>query len=238
MHVEHILYSPNGDPNAATTLDAADPAWAAAQAKAQATYDKLVKDPTQFEAIAKAESNDTGTGADGGLLPWVSRSSLDTAFGDAVFASGLKAGDLIGPVKSAYGWHVIKFLATRAAPQDRAAALAIKAAVPGTDFAALAKAESEGTEAATGGDIGWVARYQLASALDDAVFNTAVGSVSSVVQTSDGFYLVKVVDEQSRELDATQKTTLTSSGFSNWYEGQRSKATIWKDPSLTATTTP
>lgn len=235
VHVEHILYSPNGDPNAAASLDAADPAWEAAKAKAQATFDKFSKDPTQFEAIAKTDSNDTGTAKDGGLLPWVSRSQLDTGFGDAVFASGLQAGQIIGPVKSAYGYHVIKFLATRAAPQDRAAAVAAKAAAPGADFAQLAKDESDGSEASKGGDLGWVAQYQLAAKLNDAIFSTAVGSVSSLVQTSDGFYIFKINDEQSRELDTTQKSAITASGFSNWYDGQKSKATIWKDASLTST---
>ena len=45
IRVRHILYSPNGDPSAASTVAATDPAWAKAEQDAKATYAKLKADP-------------------------------------------------------------------------------------------------------------------------------------------------------------------------------------------------
>ena len=41
------------------TIPADDPSWAAAEAEAKAAYDKIKADPTQFDVIARAESDET-----------------------------------------------------------------------------------------------------------------------------------------------------------------------------------
>ena len=74
VRVRHILYSPKDDPSGAQdgTIPADDPSWAAAEADARAAYAKLQADPTQFDAIARAESDETsarGITGTGGKLP-------------------------------------------------------------------------------------------------------------------------------------------------------------------------
>ena len=193
VKVRHILYTP-GDkpPDAQNPVASNDPGWVTAKAKAQATYDELKalagkpdELTAKFAEIAKTDSLDTGSGADGGELQWFSRSSLDTGFGDAVFKDGLKAGDLLEPVQSQYGWHVVLFEGRRGPPESRLAGLQVQANAAGADFAALAKANSDSADAATGGDIGWIARYQLDPEREKAIFAAPVGKVSDPLKTDE-----------------------------------------------------
>ena len=234
VRARHILYTPgNVAPGTASTPPSGDPGWAQAQAEAEATYTKLqalAGTPalaTQFATIAKKDSQDSGSAVDGGLLPYYDAGSgLDPAFGAAIFASTVKAGDLLPPVRSQFGWHVILVDGVRPAPVDRAKALQAQAAAAGADFAGLAKANSDGTDAATGGDMGWIAHDQLSTEIEKAVFAAPVGSVSGVVSLSDGLYIFKVNQEQTRLPDASQIVTLKASAFTNWYAIQKAKATI------------
>jgi len=234
VRARHILYTPgNTDPGTASPIPSNDPGWAQAQAEAEATYTKLkalAGTPalaTEFATIAQSDSKDTGSATNGGLLPYYDAGSgLDPAFGAAIFAANVKAGDLLPPVRSQFGWHVILIDSVRPPPIDRSQTLQKQAAAAGADFAALAKANSDGTDAAQGGDMGWIARDQVSSELENAVFAAPVGSVSGVVTLSDGLYIFKVNQEQSRLPDATQIATLKGSAFTNWYAIQKAKASI------------
>ncbi len=234
VRARHILYTPgNTDPSTASPVPSNDPSWDVAQTAAQLTYTKLkaISNPTdlaaQFATIAAKDSKDTGSATDGGLLPYYDAGSgLDPAFAAAIFAAGLKAGDLLPPVRSQFGWHVILIDSVRPSPTDRAAALQKQAAAAGADFAALAKANSDGTDAAQGGDMGWIARDQVAANLETAIFAAPVGSPSQVITLSDGLYIFKVNQEQTRLPDATQIATLKDSAYNNWYAIQKAKASI------------
>ena len=226
--------------------------WLAkAKADAQAIYDELkplVGQPaallTQFEAIAKAKSNDTGSASSGGELPYFTRDQVDRGFGDAIFNGNLKAGDLIGPVLSQYGYHIILFEDRRPDPESRIQNAKV-AVDSGQDFATVAKSASEGAEASKGGDLGWIARLQLEKKLEDAIFNTPVGKTSDVVDGTSvdasgnvggGWYLFKVVDEQTRKPDGDQVTQLKANAFTNWYTAQKDAATIVRSQNLPTVT--
>lgn len=58
-----------------------------------------------FATLAKVSSIDTGSGADGGELGWFEKKMMVEPFAEAAFAA--KAGQLVGPVQSQYGWHLI-----------------------------------------------------------------------------------------------------------------------------------
>ncbi len=244
VRARHILYTPgNADPSSSSPSPSSDPAWAIAQSEAQVAYAKLkavqgtAAEATEFAAIAQTDSKDTGSATDGGLLPYYDAGSgLDPAFSKAIFATGLKAGDLLPPVASQFGWHVILIDSIRPAPADRAAALQKQAAVAGTDFGALAKANSDASDAGTGGDMGWIARDQIAVEQENAIFAAPVGSVSQVITLSDGLYIFKVVQEQTRLPDPDQVAILKDSAFSNWYATQKAKASI-TGPNITPSST-
>jgi parvulin-like peptidyl-prolyl isomerase len=227
VQVRHILFSPNHDPNAAQGLDAGNPAWKAAEDLANTAYAELQKDPSKFQDIAKAQSDDTGTKADGGLLPYYTKTQLDPAFANAIFADGLQKDQILAPVKSSFGWHVIQFLDRRKQASDRMKDIQAQASAAGADFAALAKQYSEDTTSKdNGGDIGWVAKNQLDSVREIAIFKAQVGGLTDVITTSTGIYLYKILEEQTRKPDQAQIDTLKANAFNNWYTAQRNFAHI------------
>lgn len=66
----------------------------------------------------------------------------------------------------------------------------------GEDFAALAKAYSEGPSKVNGGDLGYFGAAQMAPAFETAAFSLHTGEVSDVVTTQFGFHLIKVYDRK------------------------------------------
>jgi parvulin-like peptidyl-prolyl isomerase len=234
VKVRHILYTPGDkDPSAIAALPSNDPGWDTAKAKAQATYDALkglTGDAlsTKFAEIAKTDSKDTSSGADGGNLPYFTEGQVDPTFGAAIFQPGLKQNQLLPPVKSQYGWHVILYLERRPAPEARMNALTVRLAA-GADFATVARAESEASDASKGGEMGWIAPYQIDAAKEKAIFAAPVGKIGDVYTASDGLYLFKVEETANRKPDGDQLTTLKSSAFQNWYAAQKLQADIKRD---------
>jgi peptidyl-prolyl cis-trans isomerase D len=94
--------------------DASDADKAAAKTKADTLMAQVKKAPAQFAELAKANSQDPGSAAQGGDLGFFARDgSMVKPFEDAVFAA--KQGDIVGPVQSDFGWHIIKVTAVKAA---------------------------------------------------------------------------------------------------------------------------
>lgn len=79
---------------------------AAAAAKAMEIYGK-VKAGEDFATLAKQFSDDKPSAANGGQLPWFGLYKMPQAFEKAAFALE-KNGDYSMPVKTAWGWHIIK----------------------------------------------------------------------------------------------------------------------------------
>jgi parvulin-like peptidyl-prolyl isomerase len=226
VKTRHILYSPNDDPAGAGQLDADDPAWAKAEEEARATYDELRADNAQFDRIARAESDEGGAANSGGKLPYFDpASSIDPTFAAAIFKDGLEAGDLLEPVKSGFGWHVIQIMYY---PPDLDQARALKAAYDdGADFSQLARDDSESDTAADGGVVGWIAKGQLDLAREAAVFLPRIGDVSDPIEVDgDGVYLYRVLDEETRTPEGEQLDTLKATAFSNWYTDRKTEFKI------------
>jgi peptidyl-prolyl cis-trans isomerase D len=76
----------------------------AALAKAEA-IEKELKAGKDFATLAKADSDDLGSKAQGGDLGWLEKGVTDPAFEAALFA--MKKGDVSDPVKSEDGYHII-----------------------------------------------------------------------------------------------------------------------------------
>lgn len=78
-------------------------------AKAEALL-KQLQQGADFGEIAKANSDDTLTAENGGLLGQLERGELDPTFDDAAFAL-TEENRLSGVVKSIYGYHIIRLVA-------------------------------------------------------------------------------------------------------------------------------
>jgi peptidyl-prolyl cis-trans isomerase C len=74
-----------------------------------------IKGGASFEELAKANSKDPGSGANGGDLDFAKPDAYVPEFGRAMVA--LSKGQMTeAPVKTDFGWHVIKLEDTREAP--------------------------------------------------------------------------------------------------------------------------
>lgn len=68
-----------------------------------------------FAELAKANSTDPGSGANGGDLGWFGTGMMVKPFEDAVVAA--EVGKVAGPIETQFGWHLILVKETRAAAQ-------------------------------------------------------------------------------------------------------------------------
>jgi peptidyl-prolyl cis-trans isomerase C len=104
IHVRHILIRMQGSP---VTLPPGqkDLTDAEALAKAQEIRQKLVQG-ADFAELARTESNDGGSSSKGGDLGFLKHGQTVPSFEDAAFA--LADGELSQPVKTSYGYHLIR----------------------------------------------------------------------------------------------------------------------------------
>lgn len=236
VKVRHILYSPKDDPEGAQggTIPETDPSWAQAKADADAAYAKLQADPSQFDAIARAESDEESargaTGSGGVLGAYVSADgSYVESFSGPILAAKPADDQILPPIKTEFGYHVVQVI--NHVP-DLAA---IKTqADGGADFAKLARDLSEGEEASRGGNLGWIAKGQLDARLIAGIFAAPIGKTSDVIVIpDDGEYLFKVTAEETRTPEGRQLDRIRSRAFSDWYAPKKSVVTVTRDEMTT-----
>jgi len=93
--------------------DASDADKAAARKKAEDLAAQVRANPAKFAELAKANSDDPGSATQGGDLGSFARGNMVKPFDDAVFAA--KPGEIVGPVQTDFGYHVIKVNSVKAA---------------------------------------------------------------------------------------------------------------------------
>jgi peptidyl-prolyl cis-trans isomerase C len=74
--------------------------------EAEEVLAEVKKPGVDFQKVAEARSKDPSAKNTRGDVGYFSRTMFDQAFTDAAF--GANAGDIVGPVKTAFGWHIIK----------------------------------------------------------------------------------------------------------------------------------
>ncbi|WP_019612497.1 peptidylprolyl isomerase [Thioalkalivibrio sp. AKL7] len=103
--VRHILISPD---QVRSDEDA--------RRQAQSLYNRI-RESASFEDLARANSDDPGSAAQGGTLGWVSPGELVPGFEEAMDA--LEPGVVSEPVESQFGWHIIEVLERREVDTSR-----------------------------------------------------------------------------------------------------------------------
>jgi peptidyl-prolyl cis-trans isomerase SurA len=99
--------------------------------------------------------------------------------------------------------HVLVQVQAKATPEQveqarlKAVQLMAEAKKPGVDFAALAKAKSEGPSAADGGDLGFFKRGVMVAEFDRVAFGLPPGGISEPVRTKFGWHVIKVEERRS-----------------------------------------
>jgi len=89
--VRHILIASDGDD-------------AAAEARAKTAYDRAVAGE-DFAGLAQELSQDPGSASQGGDLGWADRETFVGPFADAAWS--MEQGEIKGPVRTQFGWHVL-----------------------------------------------------------------------------------------------------------------------------------
>jgi parvulin-like peptidyl-prolyl isomerase len=114
--------SPDGQPPAPTTAEEQQKRDTEALQKIEDLQAQIKAKKLTFEDAAKQFSDDKGSGAQGGLLPFVGKGVYDPAFEKAGWALSA-VGDVSPPIKSRFGYHLIKLLSKgeTASPEERKA---------------------------------------------------------------------------------------------------------------------
>ena len=106
MHVAHIMPKLPKEPN--------DSASESAKARINEAYGKL-KAGMPWDSVVAAYSDDKASVKRGGELSWFGTGRMVPEFEKASFGLS-KDGDYSPPIKTSYGWHIIKRLEKRSVP--------------------------------------------------------------------------------------------------------------------------
>ena len=232
-HIRHILVQP--DPSLEDQSQATDEQWAAALAEAEEVRDAVSEPDADWFALAEEHSDDTGSGSRGGDLGWSDpeASPFVQEFANAVVQLDLL--EISEPVQSPFGYHIIQLTGRRDSPAQQAESLVEQLSEDPDSFAEVAAVQSEDYETARqGGEIGWVARYQLDAAAEDAIFALdEVDDISEPVDLgADGTAIFKLLaTSDSREIEEERLDEIRSNGFDRWLTDEvEAGVAVWVDP--------
>lgn len=189
------------------------------QSKAEAIVASL-KNGADFQKTAMSKS--AGRQAlNGGDLGWRSSGEMPTMFVN--YVPSMKVGDIVGPIRSANGFHIIKLQDKRTntdtvgiethvrqilivpnkntSNQDAKAMLTNirKQLIKGADFAKIATKKSQDKRSASkGGDLGWISEQDMLPEFSQAIAKLRNNEISEPFQTEDGWVLVQVLDRRNK----------------------------------------
>ena len=115
---------------------------------------------------------------------------------------------------------------------SEAEAARVKAELVSGNFSSLAEEYSQHKSKDEGGELGWLKRGDMGNeAFDEVAFNITANEVSEPVkdesvQTTGGYWLVKVVDKGDHELEETVKEELRDRHLNDWFEELQEDSTI------------
>ncbi len=236
VRASHILLqlSPNAIP----------PDTAKAYMRAMQIIDSL-KAGRSFEELALNNSQDPAVTYNKGDLNYFTSGKMVPEFEDAVFSA--PAGAVLPyPVRTQYGYHIIKItdrqpnpgsirvshiikrLTPQSTAQDTAKAVkALEAALDslkhGAKFADLAKSLSDDQRLKDrGGDIGFIDRGRTVKSFEDVVFRLKAGETSGIIKTPYGLHIAQVTEVEPVASFASMEQELRSffqqHGFQKKYD--------------------
>ena len=175
----------------------------------------------EFAKLARENSQDYGSAMQGGELGWSSKDRWVKPFADAAFRA--RVGDIVGPVRTQFGWHIIKVTGKdKREVKILDLAMKVKASTQTTDaafqqaqdFSILAK--DEGFEKAAENSklivqetpeftkAGSIPGIGLNDVITNFAFNSKIGSVADPIYIRNGLIVIKVSsirEEGLRPLD-------------------------------------
>lgn len=218
-NIGHILIA---IPSQATTEDIND-----AKERADKVM-QLLRDGSDFKRIAIASSSGANA-LEGGDLGWMNINEMPTLFSEAI--RGRKKTDLIGPLRSGAGFHILTIFDIRGEnvaainevksrhilikpsiilSEERArtmlADFAAKVRAGEADFAELAKQHSEDPGSKlNGGELGWSEPSIFVPAFRDTLNRLAIDEISEPFRTEHGWHIAQVLDKRTVDATADKK---------------------------------
>jgi parvulin-like peptidyl-prolyl isomerase len=235
----HVLVQP--DPELDDQAEASDEEWDAALEEAQEVQELVEADDADWFAIAEEHSDDTGSGGRGGDLGWYDPASSPFVTEFASALADLEVGEVSDPVRTEFGYHIIQKTGERESPEQQAADLVEELRSDPDSFAEVAGRVSESyATAEEGGEVGWVAPYQLDRMREEAVFSlTEVGEISDPVDAGeDGILIYQLLEtSEDREIEGDRLEQIRNAGFERWLDEEvRATVETWVDPQFVSTT--
>jgi len=235
----HVLVQP--DPDLESQAEATAEQWEAALEEAREVHELVTADDADWFEIAEEHSDDTGSGARGGDLGWIDPEESPFVAEFTTALAALDVGQVSEPIRTEFGYHVIQKTGVRESPEEQAAELVEQLRADPDSFAEVATLTSEDPETAKeGGELGWVAPYQLTRQQEDVIFALAdVDDVSDPVDAATAgitiYQLLEVDDD--REIEDERLAEIRESGFERWLsEEVRSGVDTWLDPQFQSST--
>ena len=189
-----------------------------------------IKGGADFGKLAVTYSADSQA-LKGGNMGWGKIEELPTLFAQAL--STAKKGDIVGPIRSGVGFHILKVndlrgesqnisvtevharhillkpspVLTDAQARQKLEQVAADIQSGKTDFSSAAKQLSDDPGSANqGGDLGWTSAEVYDPAFRDALLKLNKGQLSQPVHSSFGWHLIQLMDtRQVDKTDAAQK---------------------------------
>ena len=192
VKASHILFSDNAD----------------GEKKAKEILAKA-KSGGNFSELAKTNSIEPGANASGGSLGWFGNGRMVKPFEDAAFKANV--GEIIGPIKTQFGYHIIKIegrdnrelkIASITMPIKISSQSLDQNFQKANDFSFLAKkgsfedeAKSLGLEVVESGNFeekGFIPGLGMNEAINRFAFKNDLGDVSDVYNLQNGMIVFKV----------------------------------------------
>jgi peptidyl-prolyl cis-trans isomerase SurA len=210
INVWHILVAMQQDAPARDTLKA----WR----KANEIRTRILNGEA-FEQVARSTSDDQSVRVNGGNLGYITVFQMIMPFEDAVYS--MKKGSLSKPLRTPYGYHIIKVTDIRPSKGRIQVAHIMKNAPPGTtetdakkaeeeinsiynqlqngaSFSTMAMKYSDHKESALkGGVLDWFGTGEIIPAFSEAAFSIAdTGDFSKPVRTIYGWHIIKLLNRK------------------------------------------
>ena len=210
VNASHVLVSCPPDASAEDTIKA--------YKKAIDIRERIIRGEN-FEQVAKATSDDKSVLINGGNLGYFTVFQMITPFEEAAY--NLKTGTLSMPVRTPYGYHIIRVSDKRPSKGKIKVAHIMKAAPPGSSEEAVSKAENEinsiysrlnngesfrrlaiensdhKESAAHGGELNWFGTGEIISDFSEAAFSIQdTGKYTAPFRSAYGFHIIKLLDKR------------------------------------------
>ncbi|MEO9966048.1 MAG: peptidylprolyl isomerase [Reichenbachiella sp.] len=209
VSASHILVKTNDQGNPEDTLKAYN--------KALAIKRRVLDGEESFDAVAAKESDDPSAKKNGGNLGYFSALQMVYPFENAVYQNEI--GDIVGPIKTRFGYHVIKINDKRKARGQVLVAHIMIRSKPDSVSMASTKEKAQSVyqniksgadwneqcqlysddmrTKPSGGELQWFGAGSLVPEFENAAFDlTSKGEISQPVQTRFGWHIIKLIDKK------------------------------------------